>query len=76
MSNPVVRQSRRGYQQSTQREPDESLALYSEVADAFERLMLDGLEGDKDAQRIFNQRILPFLMRFLRACKLKITPLS
>ncbi len=76
MKHSPVRQSRRGYGQSTEREPDEGLATLSRVADDFERLVLDGLDGDKDAQRVFNQRILPFMMRFLRACRLKITPLS
>ncbi len=74
MSHTRTGSGRRGYTQSTEREPDESLAVLSETADNLERLIRDALEGDKDAQRVFNQRILPLVLKVLRGCGLNVVP--
>lgn len=74
MSHIRTRPSRRGYAQSTDREPDEALSVLSETADNVERLILDALDGDKDAQRVFNQRILPIVLKVLRGCGLDVVP--
>ncbi len=65
---------RRGYAHSTEREPDESLAVLSQTADDVERMLIDALEGDRDAQRVFNQRILPLVLKLLRGCGLNVVP--
>lgn len=74
MRNTRLHSSRRGYQQSTEREPDATLAVLSETADNFERLLHDALDGDADAQRVFNQRILPMVLALLRGCGLEVVP--
>jgi len=48
--------------------------VLSETADNLERLIRDALEGDKDAQRVFNQRILPLVLKVLRGCGLNVVP--
>ncbi len=76
MKHSPIRQGRRGYGQSTEREPDETFAALSKVADDFERLLVDAVEGDRDAQRIFNQRVLPLVLKLLRGCGLKVEPMQ
>lgn len=76
MRHSPARQSRRGYAKSTEREPDETFAVHSKVADEFERLLVDAVEGDRDAQRILNQRILPLVLKLLRGCGLKVEPVQ